>query len=491
MFKKILASLAALFLVVSVTACATDSKPADIFNQQPNWTLCEGGVFQCATVQVPVDWDKPEGKTFGLALIRKVTNDAIGSLVLNPGGPGGSGYDFLANNWADLGTKELRDAYTFVSFDPRGVSRSAGVKCLNSKDTDHLLYDANDADWGSEEDIKLQRKELKKFVSACEKNTGPVLANVDTVSAAKDLEVIRTALGEQKLNYLGFSYGTFLGTTYATLFPEKVGRFVLDGAIDPRVPDEQQTINQLAGFDLALNNYLKDCVDNNIDCPFQGNFYSAKAEVKQFLLDMEKKSLPTSSDRKLTITSASTGLIMALYSDTYWPYLTQAFTEAKTGDGSTFLRLADFYNDRQDDGSYNGNSLEANIAINCLDSRSSAKPEAMAKQNAKLIAASPILGRYWQNGALTCEQWPYPVAERPEDYSAKGAPTIMVVGTTGDPATPFEQSVALAHEVLADGFLVTFKGEGHTAYGRSNECVSSAVDNFLINGKIPNKEPVC
>ena len=206
---------------------------------------------------------------------------------------------------------------------------------------------------------------------------------------------------------------------------------------------------------------------------------------------MEKKSLPTSNDRELTISSATTGLIMALYSDTYWPYLSQAFAEVKTGDGTTFLRLADFYNDRQDDGTYNGNSLEANIAINCLDSRSSAKPEAMAKQNAKLIAASPILGRYWQNGALTCEQWPYPVAERPESYSAKGAPTIMVVGTTGDPATPFEQSVALAHDVLSDGFLVTFKGEGHTAYGRSNECVSSAVDGFLIDGKLPNKEPVC
>lgn len=196
-------------------------------------------------------------------------------------------------------------------------------------------------------------------------------------------------------------------------------------------------------------------------------------------------------DRDLTISSATTGLIMALYSDEYWQYLTQAFNEAQAGDGTTFLRLADFYNDRQDDGSYNGNSLEANIAINCLDSRSSSKPEDMAKQNAKLLAASPILGRYWQNGALTCEQWPFPVAEKPESYAAKGAPTILVVGTTGDPATPFEQSVALAHEVLADGFLITFKGEGHTAYGRSNDCVSAAVDGFLINGKIPDKEPVC
>lgn len=490
MIKKFLATIAALVLVVSATGCSNSFKPADLFNQQPSWSSCEGS-FECATLQVPVNWNEPEGKTFGLALIRKVSKKATGSIVLNPGGPGGSGYDFLANNYDAIGTPELRSAYTLVSFDPRGVSRSGKVTCLNSKDTDHLLYDANDAEWGSAEDLKIQRTELKKFVTACEKNTGEVLGNIDTVSAAKDLEVIRTALGESKLNYLGFSYGTFLGTTYASLFPEKVGRFVLDGAIDPRVPDEQQSINQLAGFDLALNNYLKDCVDNNVDCPFSGSFYSAKEEVRRFLLKMEKKSLPTTMDRDLTISSATTGLIMALYSDEYWQYLTQAFNEAQAGDGTTFLRLADFYNDRQDDGSYNGNSLEANIAINCLDSRSSSKPEDMAKQNAKLLAASPILGRYWQNGALTCEQWPFPVAEKPESYAAKGAPTILVVGTTGDPATPFEQSVALAHEVLADGFLITFKGEGHTAYGRSNDCVSAAVDGFLINGKIPDKEPVC
>ena len=490
--KKFVALLTAGLIAITLSGCTPPtSSPKNVFEQEPAWSLCEDGVFQCATVKVPVDWDKPEGKTFDLALIRKFTNDAIGSLVINPGGPGGSGYDFLANNWEAIGTPELRESYTLVSFDPRGVSRSAKVTCLDAKGTDELLYEANDAEPGSNEDIELLREDLKKFVDACKANTGEVLGHLDTVSAAKDMEVIRAALGDDKLNYLGFSYGTFLGTTYATLFPDKVGRFVLDGAIDPRVPDSEQTLNQLAGFDLALNNYLKDCVNRNTDCPFTGNLEQAKTEVKAFLLEMEGKSLKTDSGRKLTLTSATTGLIMALYSDTYWPYLTQAFEEAFDGDGTTFLLLADFYNDRQADGSYNGNSLEANIAINCLDSRASSDAAAMAKQNEKLLKVSPILGRYWQNGALTCEQWPFPVAERPESYAAEGAPTIMVVGTTGDPATPFEQSVALAQEVLADGFLVTFKGEGHTAYGRSNKCVSDAVDNFLIRGQIPSKEPVC
>jgi pimeloyl-ACP methyl ester carboxylesterase len=464
---------------------------SDVYNQKVDWQLCEDSVFQCTKIKVPLDWDKPDGETIELAMIRKFTNNAAGSLLINPGGPGGSGYDFLANNWADIGTAQLRSAYTFVSFDPRGVSRSSGVKCYNAKDTDHLLYDSNNAEPGSAEDIKLMRVELKAYVAACQKNTGKVLGEIDTVSAAKDMDVIRAVLGDDKLNYLGFSYGTFLGTTYAALFPEKVGRFVLDGAIDPRVSDEQQSLNQLAGFDLALNNYLKDCVAHDSECPFKNGLWNAKQEVKQFLKKMETNTLPTDDGRKLTIAAATTGLIMALYSDSYWIYLSQAFTEAFAGNGTTFIRLADFYNDRQSDGSYDGNTLEANIAINCLDSRSSAKPEKMAAQNQKLLRLSPILGRYWQNGALTCEQWPYPVAEKPESYSAKGAPTILVIGTTGDPATPYEQAVGLAHEVLKGGFLLTFKGEGHTAYGRSNVCISDVVDGFLINGTLPEKEPTC
>lgn len=490
--KKLTSLLVAAVLAFGLAGCTNIGSMSDVYSQKANWSLCENRDFQCATIKVPVDWSKPAGETIDLALTRKFTNDALGSIVLNPGGPGASGIDFLTNNYDNIGTQTLRDSYTLVSFDPRGVARSAKVTCYDAKGTDHLLYDSNDAEPGSAKDIELMRAELGKFVAACKKNSGPILGHVDTVSAAKDMDVIRSVLGDEKLNYLGFSYGTFLGATYATLFPEKVGRFVLDGAIDPRVSDEQQTLNQLKGFDLALTNYLKDCLANDASCPFQGSLQSAKVKVTEFLRSMEEKTLPSKDGRKLTIASTATGLIMALYSDTYWPYLTQAFTEAMVSkDGSTFMLLADFYNDRDKDGKYLSNSLEANIAVNCLDSRSSAKPAAMEKQNSRLQQQSPILGRYWQNGALTCEQWPFPVAQRPESYEAKGAPTMIVIGTTGDPATPYEQSVSLAHDVLEKGFLITFKGEGHTAYGRSNECVSKVVDDFFIAGTIPDKEPVC
>ena len=490
--KKLAGVLVVLAIALGISGCSTVAPVSELYTQKVSWSLCENKEFQCATIKVPLDWDKPTGKTIDLALARKFTNQAIGSLVLNPGGPGGSGVDFLVNNYDNIGTQTLRDSYTFVSFDPRGVQRSAKVTCYDAAGTDHFLYDTVKAEPGSAKDLELSRAEVKKFDAACKQNTGPVLGHVDTVSAAKDMDVIRAVLKSEKLDYLGFSYGTFLGTTYAALFPEKVGRFVLDGAIDPRVSDEQQNLNQLKGFNLALNNYLKDCVKNNADCPFTGTFAEAKVQVKAFLLKMETKTLPTKDGRKLNIASASTGLIMALYSDSYWQYLSQAFDEAfNHKSGSTFMLLADFYNDRDTTGQYSGNTLEANIAINCLDSRSSAKPGDMAKQNVKLLAVSPILGRYWQNGAVMCEQWPYPLAKRPESYAAKGAPTIMVIGTTGDPATPYEQAVSLAHTVLAKGFLVTFKGEGHTAYGRSNLCVSNTVDDFLISGKLPSKEPVC
>ena len=490
--KKLLALVATAALALGLSGCANLIPVSDVYSQKINWSLCENKSFQCGTVDVPLNWDKPDGEKIKIAVTRKFTNDAQGSIVLNPGGPGGSGVDFLVNNYDSIGTQSLRDNFTLVSFDPRGVSRSSKVTCLNAKDTDHLLYDSNSAEPGSAKDVELSKVELAKFVNACKANTGPVLGHVDTVSAAKDLDVIRAALGDEKLNYLGFSYGTFLGSTYATLFPNKVGRFVLDGAIDPRVSDSQQSLNQLKGFDLALHNYLKDCLANDSSCPFTGSLANAQSQVSQFLKKMEKKTLPTKDGRKLTIASANTGLIMALYSDTYWPYLTQAFNEAlQNKDGSTFMLLADFYNDRDQSGNYSSNSFEANVAVNCLDSRSSAKPEDMAKQNQRIIELSPILGRYWQNGALLCADWPYPVAKRPESYSAKGAPTIIVIGTTGDPATPYEQSVGLAHEVLDKGFLVTFKGEGHTAYGRSNQCVSTVVDDFFTAGKLPSKEPIC
>ncbi|MCX8530729.1 MAG: alpha/beta hydrolase [Rhodoluna sp.] len=496
MFKKLFGAIAVAALVLTTAACAPAPKPVasnglpSVYSQKLATKKC--GEFLCGTVNAPIDWANPEGDTFKLAFSFKQVEGSGKYLFVNPGGPGASGIELATTNLDSVGTDKLRSTYNIVGFDPRGTKGSSPVKCFDAKKMDDFLYGDTGFMVGTPEDLAASRKAVAEFTAACKKNTGEILGHLDTVSAAKDLDLLRAVFSQSKLNYLGFSYGTFLGTTYAALFPQNVGRFVLDGAIDPTVSDEDQNYNQLKGFDLALHNYMKDCIDNQADCPFSGSVELGLSRISQFLSAVEKKPLPTSDGRMAGLAATSTGMYLTLYSNDYWKYLTQAFNEAfDSKEGSVFMQLADFYNNRNADGTYADNMFEAFISINCLDGRSDASPAAQAKQNNRMLAASPTLGRYWQNGAEMCAHWPYPLAERPASYAADGAPSIVVIGTTGDPATPYQQAVDLAHKVLADGLLVTYKGEGHTAYGRSNACISRVVDSFLVAGVVPVSEPTC
>ena len=478
--------------VASAQARSKFSSVSDYLSQKVTWNNC-GTDLYCGSVTVPMDWSKPAGQTIKLAVDfhRAVASKPLGSVIFNPGGPGASGYDFVLNNISDLATDRLKKNYNLVGFDPRGVQHSTAVKCVTPAQLDDYVYGDTGYPLGSEKDLAATEKAVAKFSAACAKKTGRLLGFVDTISAARDLDVLRAVMGDAKLNYLGFSYGTFLGNTYAALFPTKVGRMVLDGAIDPSVSQSSQSVTQLKGFDLALRDYLKDCLAN-ADCPFSGSVADAQAKISSFLLGLETKPI-TSSDhnRKVTVWMALNGIDMALYSNDYWKYLTSAFTSAFKGDGTTLQRLADFYNDRNSDGTYASNQTEANVAINCLDARESAKPADMKAQNKKILAASPVFGRYWQYGGLACAFWKYPAVKALKSYAAKGSAKIMVLGTTGDPATPYQQAVSLAHKILANGFLVTYQGEGHTAYGRGSSCIDNAVDDFFVNGTVPAKELVC
>jgi pimeloyl-ACP methyl ester carboxylesterase len=469
---------------------APDLKP--FYSQQVAWEDC-GTRILCGQVVVPANWAQPANGSLSLAVAYRAADIAkpLGSVIFNPGGPGASGYDWIVNSVDYLGTKTLRASFNIVGFDPRGVGRSEPkVKCFDAKQTDDMLYGDDGFPIGSPQDLKASRATLSAFAASCVKNTGPNLAYLDTVSAAKDLDILRAVMGEAKLDYLGFSYGSLLGETYAALFPKKIAHMVIDGVIDPSVSDSQQSVLQLKGFDLALRNYLANCLSTS-DCPFKGSVSQALNKIRAFLRSLETNPLPTKDGRELNAWVANTGLIMPLYSQEYWPQLSQAFSEAFDGDGTTFMSLADSYNDRDSNGKYTTNLMEANIAISCLDARQPSDSSSMAKQNSRMLAASPTIGRYWQFGALTCEKWPYPVAKHPTDYSAKGSPAILVVGTTGDPATPYGQAVSVATKVLSNGHLVTYHGEGHTAYGRSNECVSSAVDNYFIKSLVPSSDPDC
>jgi len=498
-FKRLLSVSLSLVLVSSVVACSASGNSANaaasvspalakFYDQKVNWKSC--GDIWCASVTVPLDWNNPTGKTMKIVINEHTSPTASGYLLVNPGGPGASGVDFVRDNYSYIGTAAVKAKYNLVGFDPRGTGASSPIKCLDAPGTDKLLYEDNGLPVGSAADLASARAQTAQFVAACKLNSGDALGYVDTVSAARDMDVIRAVLKQTKLDYLGFSYGTFLGTTYAALYPGNVGRFVLDGAIDPNVTDAQQSMNQLMGFDLALTDFVKWCLKQKT-CPFSGTVDHARSQIAAVLKSFEGHSMPTDTARRLTLPGLTTGLIMGLYSNDYWQYVLSAFNEVQNGTGSTFLRLADFYNDRSTDGTYSTNTLEANIAISCLDSRQPADAASMAAQNKLLIAASSVFGRYWQNGGVTCEHWPYPVAKRPASYAAKGSPTIVVVGTTGDPATPYQQAVNLAHKVFAKGFLITFKGEGHTAYGRSNSCVNKAVDGWLVSGTLPKTEPKC
>lgn len=480
------------------------SVPQDLegfYVQKPHWSNCKGSntSARCGDILVPLNWDNPAQGSIKIAVaVNPASNpETAPYLLMNPGGPGASGRDWITENMSSLGTSRLRSHYNIVGFDPRGVGASTSIKCFDDSKLLDFLYEPSPYKSGTPQDLDFTRKSISEFGAACQKNTGALLGHVDTSSAAKDMDIIRAVLGSKKLNYLGFSYGTLLGITYATFFPKNIGQFVLDGVVDPTLNPSDDSINQLIGFQSAMRAYLSDCISNVSDCPFAGlTVDEAMDKVgTDFLAVLEKHSITTSEkSRKLTISSGFTGMIAALYSKSSWQYLTQAFNEffSPVRDGRIFLLLADSYFEYDDaTAKFNNNSNEAFRAITCLDSRESGDIADMKKQNARALATSKVFGHYWLYGGLACYNWPYDVVPGPTDYSAKDSPTIMVVGTTNDPATPYVQAKNVAHNVLAHGWLLTYKGEGHAAYGMSNSCVANTVDDFLISNKLPSKEKTC
>ncbi|MFN4848376.1 MAG: alpha/beta fold hydrolase [Rhodoluna sp.] len=470
------------------------------YTQKPLWRDCEGvnPSARCGEIDVPLDWSNPTAGSIEIAVAINPAEDPKSApyLLMNPGGPGSSGRDWVTEYIDSTGTDRLRGEYNIVGFDPRGVGKSTAVKCLSTKALRDFLYSPSPYDYLSAEDLQYSKTQFQKFADACEKNTGALLANLDTASAARDMDVIRAVLGMKELNYLGYSYGTLLGATYAVLYPDRVGRFVLDGVVDPTTSAEEDSLNQLRGFTSAMEAYLSDCIENEADCPFAGlTVNQAMQKIgKDFLGKLENGSIPTTEGRELSLYAGFTGIIAALYAETSWTYLNQAFTEffSSDRDGRIFLLLADsYYTYDSDNQEFTSNINEAFRAITCLDSRESEVEAQMLAQNKKALAISPIFGRYWQYGGLSCHGWPYPVKPLPADYSAKGAPTMLVIGTTNDPATPYSQARNFAENVLADAYLLTFKGEGHTAYESSNTCVADVVDDFLIDGKLVGNAKTC
>ncbi|GAB4084654.1 alpha/beta hydrolase [Myceligenerans cantabricum] len=457
----------------------------DYYTQPVEWSDCGG--FECATVDAPLDWHDAAADSIEIALkkLPATAEDPQGSLLVNPGGPGASGISYVEGN-SDFGF-QLRSEFDIVGFDPRGVGQSTPVTCVDDEAKDEFLS----ADYPSTDDgIAQQIEAVRQWGQACAENTGDLLGNVDTQSAARDMDLLRAVLGDEKLNYLGFSYGTQLGATYAGLFPGNAGRLVLDGAVDITLDADQVAAEQAVGFENALRAYIEDCL-NGPECPLGGSVDVGLQQIKAMVNDAAAHPIPTSSNRAVTKNLAFYGVAMPLYNEGNWSYLTTALQEVFwEGKGDTLLLLADSYNDRNADGTFSSNSEEAFRAINCADDRAVEDVEEMRRLADEILQEAPTLGESFGYSGIECADWPYPAAKREFDLHAKGAAPIMVIGTTNDPATPYRWSEALAN-TLDSGFLVTYEGEGHTAYGRSNECINGAVEDYLVTGKVPGGALTC
>jgi pimeloyl-ACP methyl ester carboxylesterase len=487
----------------STTASPAPASPAHIgpapatlaqfYAQHLDWQPCHNG-FQCARVLVPFDYAHPgNGKRFSLPVIKLPASDSsrrVGALVVNPGGPGGSGVQYAQGARSEF-PAALRDRFDIVGFDPRGVAGSEpALRCMTGPQTDAFLAISDMP--ASAAQLNQVVSASKQYAARCAQNSGPLLPYVGTENAARDMDVLRAALGQATLTYLGKSYGTYLGAWYAQLFPHRVRALVLDGAFDPDTPALQDDLVQAQGFQVALKAFTTSCLVT-ADCPLgaQGSSVQA-AEGRLRALVVRSNSRPLAShlgtgqvaDGAMLLN----GVASALYSRSFWPDLKIGLADAFRGDGSVLLQLADLLLERNPDGTY-ANLVDADTAISCLDRpfpKSLASWQAAARQAARV---APLFGAPIVWGNLTCAYWPvrsYPLPT----IRAAGAPPILVVGTLRDPATPYRWAQALAGD-LSSGVLLGWNGDGHTAYGEGSSCVDSIVNDYFVSLKVPRSGMVC
>jgi pimeloyl-ACP methyl ester carboxylesterase len=444
-----------------------------------SWLPCAG--FECARLAVPIDYTNAARGDFSLALIRQpARNQAarIGALVVNPGGPGGSGVDFL-RAWAFAVPASIRDRFDLVSFDPRGVGQSSPIDCqVNIQDV--LALDADpvtDSEW------QVVLDETREFTELCEQAAGDSIDFYGTQNVARDMDRMRQAMGEDKLNYLGYSYGTSIGQVYADLFPQNVRAMVLDGALDNSLDADQRNLEQILAFEAALGRFMQNCRESAC-------FDIDPEEAIRTLIDRAEASpIPApSSDRPLREGEVLWGLISSLYARSQWAGLANAIEDALAGDGSRMLRLVDNLWSRNPDGTYD-NFFEANIAVNCLDQTVDRDPEHHRRLSAEFAEQAPILGSWGGTLNLSCALWdgePDPLTAP----RAAGAPPILVIGNTGDAATPLKWAAALS-EQLESGVLITNDAEGHTAYLQGSSCIANAVNAYLLDLTVPPEDTRC
>ncbi len=446
------------------------------------WRPCQQGL-ECGSVAVPLDYAEPEGPTIQIAVAEHPAEDPasdLGPLVINPGGPGASGIDDLPDELSVL-TPALLEHFDIVSFDPRGVDRSDPVTCGETSGSDvpqGLLPDPVPQDTAAEQSVLADDQ---AYARACAKASGDLLAYVGTVDTARDLDRIRAALGVSQITYFGHSYGTLLGLTYAQMFPTHVRAMVLDGVIDPALSTEQMVTDQAVGFEDVLDQFFAWCASTG--CPWEEGSDPTQ-RLLQLASRLRASPIAAGGGRQAGVGELYTAVLSALYSTSTFSELGSALADAEEGDGSLLLEMTDAYDTE------NGpNSVDAENAIFCLDHPVPTDVSTYPQMAAAAGARAPFFGPMLVWGMLQCAVWPVPPTRTPAPVGAAGAPPILLVSSSGDPATPHEWAVAVQAQ-LAHAVLVTWEGDNHVAYYYS-ACVRSIDQAYFLDGTLPANGTVC
>ncbi|SDJ19890.1 alpha/beta hydrolase fold [Frankineae bacterium MT45] len=444
---------------------------------------------ECGKVRVPQNYDHPNGDQLSVSVIKlhyTEQTQRIGSLLMNPGGPGGSGI-FLAISEAGSIDISILQHFDLVGFDPRGVGVSSPVSCISDAQKDTL--NGQNPNVLTTAGFAQAKASAGAVAAACTSKYGTELADYNTIETARDMDAIRAGVGDEKMNYLGYSYGTQLGSIYAHLFPTRIRVAVLDGAVNPDTDAITSFANQLQGFEAAFDQFAADCITKS-PCKSLGN-------PRQVVYDLVKQANITplrSSKSGETRTAGSaivlTGVLSALYSSDSWPTLGNALIQAQQGDAAGLFELADEYNERSDDGTYS-NIYEANLTISCNDEAPGPTDAVIRTTAAQWATKYPMFGLWSASALFGCQAW-QPVRHLLPSPSAAGSKPILVIGTLHDPATPYASTKALASALGPGvGVVLSWDGQGHTAYGRGSDCIDTKVNDYLINGTLPPPGTVC
>lgn len=462
---------------IAPTTAGAEVEPLD-------WSDCRGG--ECAELPVPLDYDDPDGPTIEVALIRVPALDPderIGSLFVNPGGPGASGVEFVANN-GEFFPREIRQRFDIVGFDPRGTGGTIPVECVES--LDGVLSRDYSPD-SAEERAELETA-VADFTAACEAEHGDVLPHISTQDTVRDLDRAVDAVDDPKLTYLGFSYGTYIGALYADFFPDRVRALALDGAVDPELTALDANLEQAAGFERSLNAFFADCADDP-GCDFHNDGDPASA-FDELVASIDRDP-PEVDGRTLSPNEFELGVAEPLYlGERGWSALAAALTALAAGDPEPMFALSDRYTDRRPDGTHVGGILQPFWAIGCVDGEGIGEPEDLPALEDRFRAAAPRFGVSFLYSALMCALWPAEAAPDPNPLDASGAPPLLVLGTSGDPATPFQWAEALADVLEPSSVLVAVEGEQHTAYFESR-CAQEIVHRYLVDLEVPDSGTRC